>query len=231
MSTNRKSSKYVILLLLLVGPGLILIYLSKADHVFKTLPYYGPKETVDVAGQDVPDTIYYKVPNFSFINQDGEETSFADFENKILVVDFFFTSCPTICPIMTKEMARLQFQLDDPAFENVRFLSHTVDPRHDTPEVLKEFAEKNKADPERWTFVTGDQQEIFDQGFEGYMMSTQEDSTAAGGFLHSSYFVLLDKERHIRGYYDGTSSKEVDNLLADIKLLVKEEKSETTESN
>lgn len=224
MQSSQKSSKYFILLLLLVGPGLILIYLSKADHVFKTLPYYGPKKTVEVAGQSVPDTVYYTVPDFSFIDQNGDEVSFDDFKDKILVVDFFFTSCPTICPIMTKEMARLQFQIDDPAYKDVRFLSHTVDPRHDTPEVLREYAKKHNADPKRWTFVTGNQEAIFKQGFEGYMMSTQEDSAAAGGFLHSSFFVLVDKDRHIRGYYDGTSTTEVDKLLGDIKMLLKEEK-------
>lgn len=223
MKNSGKSTKYILLLLLLVGPGLILIYLSKANHVFRSLPYYGPKELVHVAGQDVPDTIYYTVPDFSFTDQNGKEKSFDDFKDKILVVDFFFTSCPTICPIMTKEMERLQFQLKDPAFDDVRFISHTVDPRHDTPEVLKQYAEKHNADPNRWTFLTGEQEAIFRQGFKGYMMSTQEDSAAAGGFLHSSNFVLLDKDRHIRGYYDGTSSSEVDDLLGDIKLLIKEE--------
>lgn len=226
MSSSPKSFKYIILLLLLVGPGLILIYLSKSDHVFKSLPYYGVKEVVDVPGQAVPDTIYYQVPDFDFTNQNGESTTFEDFQDKIMVVDFFFTSCPTICPIMTTEMGRLQMQLDDPAFKDVRFLSHTVDPRHDTPEVLKEFAKRNNADLSRWTFVTGDQQKIFDQGFKGYMISAQEDSTAAGGFLHSSYFILIDRNRHIRGFYDGTSSKEVDDLLGDIKILLKEEKTE-----
>lgn len=231
MESSPKSFKYIILLLLLVGPGLILIYLSKSDHVFKSLPYYGRKEVVNIPGQAVPDTVYYQVPDFNFTNQDGEETSFEDFKGKIVVVDFFFTSCPTICPLMTREMERLQMQLDDPAYKNVRFLSHTVDPRHDTPEVLKEFAKKNNADPNRWTFVTGDQQKIFDQGFKGYMISAQEDSTAAGGFLHSSYFILIDPDRHVRGYYDGTSSKEVDDLVGDIKMLLKEEKADAKQKS
>lgn len=219
MKSMPKSGKYLILLLLLVGPGLALIFLSKGTHVFQTLPYYGLKD-VDASG----DTIYHTVPDFDFINQNGEEVSFDDFEGKIIVADFFFTTCPTICPIMTKQMARLQWILEDPAFSDIKLLSHTVNPNHDTPEVLLEYAKANQADLNRWTFVTGDQEEIFDQGFNGYMLSTQEDSGAPGGFLHSSNFVLVDRDRHIRGFYDGTSSKEVDDLAADIKMLLKEDK-------
>lgn len=213
-----KGKKFLILFLLLVGPGLLLIFLAKGTHKFQTLPYYGLKD-VDSNG----DTIYHKVPDFEFINQYGDTVSFANFEDKIIVADFFFTTCPTICPIMTKQMARLQWMLEDPAFKDVVLLSHTVNPNHDTPEVLLRYAKENNADLTRWTFVTGDQQEIHDQGFNGYLLSTQEDAGAPGGFLHSGSFILLDKEHHIRGIYDGTSSKEVDDLAADIKMLKKEE--------
>lgn len=219
MKKMPKSGKYIILLLLLLGPGLFLILLSKGTHKFQTLPYYGLRD-VSPSG----DTLYHKVPDFSFINQNGEKVTFVDFEGKIVVADFFFTNCPTICPIMTKQMTRLQWLLEDPSFKDVKFLSHTVNPENDTPEVLMEYAIANDADLDRWTFVTGDQQDIFDQGFEGYLLSTQEDSGAPGGFLHSSNFVLIDKDRHIRGFYDGTSTKEVDDLMTDIKMLLKEEK-------
>ncbi len=218
--TERK--KFIVLLLLLLGPGVLLIFLSKADHKFQLLPYYGERELVFVAGQEVPDTLYHKVPDFSFTTQENEEVTFADFEGKIIVADFFFTTCPTICPIMTKQMTRLQWLLDDAVYEQVHFLSHTVNPKNDTPEVLKAYAEEQGADTRRWTFLTGDQEEIFEQGFEGYLLSTQEDEAAPGGFLHSSMFVLVDKERNIRGFYDGTSTKEVDDLVTDIKMLIKE---------
>lgn len=209
---------------LLLGPGLILIFLSKSDHSFKTLPYFGNKEVINaVAGTDVPDTLYHSVPDFSFTNQFGENTTMEDFEGDIMVVDFFFTTCPTICPIMTKQMARLQWMLEDAAYDDVSFLSHTVNPNNDTPEILLAYGQEEGADFEKWTFVTGDQEEIFEQGFQGYLLSTQEDSGAPGGFLHSSMFVLVDRDRHIRGFYDGTSSKEVDDLVTDIKMLKKEE--------
>ncbi len=219
MKALPKGAKYFILLLLLLGPGLFLILLSKGTHKFQTLPYYGIKDVAENG-----DTIYHKVPDFNFINQNAEEVSFADFSGKIIVADFIFTTCPTICPIMTKQMTRLQWMLEEPSFKDVKFLSHTVNPTNDTPEVLMEYAKANDADLDRWTFVTGNQQDIFDQGFNGYMLSTQEDSGAPGGFLHSSNFVLIDKDRHIRGFYDGTSSKEVDDLVDDIKMLLKEEK-------
>jgi protein SCO1/2 len=224
MNKSSESRKYLLLFALLLGPGLILIFLSKSDHSFKTLPYFGNKEAIfTVAGPDVPDTIYHTVPDFSFTNQFGENTTMEDFEGDIMVVDFFFTTCPTICPIMTKQMARLQWMLEDAAYDDVSFLSHTVNPNNDTPEILLAYGEEEGADFEKWTFVTGDQEEIFEQGFQGYLLSTQEDSGAPGGFLHSSMFVLVDRDRHIRGFYDGTSSKEVDDLVTDIKMLKKEE--------
>ena len=149
--------------------------------------------------------------------------SFSDYEGKIIVADFFFTTCPTICPIMTKQMTRLQWLLEDNSYDDVHFLSYTVNPEHDTAEVLKDYADEQGADLSSWTFITGDQEEIFELGFEGYLLSTQEDELAPGGFLHSSMFVLLDRDRHIRGFYDGTSTKEVDDLVTDIKMLKKQE--------
>jgi protein SCO1/2 len=224
MNKSSERRKYLLLFALLLGPGLILIFLSKSDHSFKTLPYFGNKEVINaVVGTDVPDTLYHSVPDFSFTNQFGENTTMEDFEGDIMVVDFFFTTCPTICPIMTKQMARLQWMLEDAAYDDVSFLSHTVNPNNDTPEILLAYGQEEGADFEKWTFVTGDQEEIFEQGFQGYLLSTQEDSGAPGGFLHSSMFVLVDRDRHIRGFYDGTSSKEVDDLVTDIKMLKKEE--------
>lgn len=220
---HKQGRKFIVLIVLLIVPGLFLILLSKADHRFQTLPYYGPKTPVATEGSDTPDTLYHTVPDFSFIDQEGREISWDDFEGNIVVADFFFTSCPTICPIMTKQMSRLQWMLDDPAFDHVKFLSHTVDPDTDTPERLKQYGEKNHADFDRWTFATGDKKEIYQQGLEGYMLSTQEDDSAPGGYLHSGLFILVDKDRHIRGLYDGTSAKEVDDLATDIRMLIKEE--------
>lgn len=204
--------------LLLLAP-LSFLLLRTGKHNFVYLPYYGEKE-VNGPG----DTTYYQVPAFTFIDAYGNTVSDASTEGKIIVADFFFTKCTSICPIMTRQMQQLQFKLDDPAYEDVLFLSHTVDPANDTLEVLRKYARKWQADSTRWKFVTGDAAAIYRQGNNGYLLSALEDSTAAEQFVHDERFVLVDKRRHIRGFYDGTSTEEVDRLLTDLKMLKKEER-------
>ncbi|MCB0793396.1 MAG: SCO family protein [Flavobacteriales bacterium] len=204
----------IILLFLLFSPLLGLV-----KHTYRTLPYYGPKE-VNGPG----DTTYFQVPPFEFTDQDGAVLGEERVKGKILVVDFFFTRCSTICPRMTTQLQQLQLQLTDEAFADVLFLSHTVDPEHDTVEVLKAYADRYQADPSRWQFVTGAKEDIYLQGADGYFLAAREDVMAPDGFLHSEMFVLVDRDRHIRGYYDGTNSAEVGRLVTDLKMLLKEEK-------
>jgi protein SCO1/2 len=189
--------------------------LGLVKHNFVYLPYLGDKETVAVErdGKMVVDTIYYKVPPFSFTDQFGRTITDADVAGKIRVVDFFFTRCTTICPRMSVQMQQLQLKLNDPAFVDVVFLSHTVDPEHDTPEVLEAYARKLEADTARWKFLTGAAPDIYRMGNMGYLMSALEDSASAERFVHDSRFVLVDKQGHIRGFYE-----------ADLKMLMKEEK-------
>lgn len=203
-----------------------------AKHRFNYLPYFGPKETqvVQRDGRDVIDTIYATVPAFRFTDQFGRTFTDQDAAGKILVVDFFFTRCGTICPRMSVQMQQLQLKLDDPAFDDVLFLSHSVDPEHDTPEVLREYARKLQADTARWKFLTGDKTELYLQGSEGYYLAAREDVMAEGGFLHSEKFVLVDKDKHIRGYYDGTTADGMNAVAADIKMLLKEEKIKRAEA-
>lgn len=215
--------KYIALILLLLGPVVVFFIISKGDHQFYELPYYGPK-TPDYLEDGTVDTIYHSVPDFSFINQFGETVTQDDLEGKILIVDFFFVTCPTICPAMTENMASLQLQLKEDHFSDVHLLSHTVNPEHDTPAVLLEYGEKNGADFNRWTFLTGKKSEIYKQGVKGYMLPAQEDALAPGGFLHSEQFVLVDKNLHIRGYYDGTQMAEMRRLIKDVKMLIKNDK-------
>lgn len=211
--------KYGLLVLLLgVLPATFLVF-GLGKHEFRYLPYYGPREA-NAPG----DTTYFKVPPFSFVDMNGRPFTEADTKGRITVVDFFFTRCGTICPKMSGQMQQLQLKLDDPAYDDVMFLSHTVDPEHDTPEVLKAHARMLQADSARWKFLTGAKADIYLQGAEGYFLATREDVMAPGGFLHSNMFVLVDKDRHIRGFYDGTSTEEVNELLSDLKMLLKEEK-------
>ncbi len=205
---------FILLLFLFFAPPLGL-----AKHRYAFLPYYGPKE-VNAPG----DTTYFTVPPFAFTDQFGRPFSDRDVEGRILVVDFFFTRCTTICPRMTRQMQQLQLKLDDDAFDDVVFLSHTVDPENDTAEVLNPNARRHQADTARWKLLTGPKADLYLLGSEGYFLAAREDVMAPDGFLHSEMFVLVDKDRHIRGYYDGTSTAEVGRLAGDIKMLLKEEK-------
>ncbi|MCH2215431.1 MAG: SCO family protein [Flavobacteriales bacterium] len=223
MNKSSDGKKYFLLFALLLAPGLVLIFLSKSDHSFITLPYYGPKQNILVNGASKGDTIYHTIPDISLLNQFGEEVTMADFQGKFVVANFFFTRSSTNGPIMMKQMSRLQWMLEDPAYEDVAFLTHTVDPNNDTPTVLLAYGENEGVDFSRWTFVTGDSEQIHEQSLNGYLLSLDSYYDPREDVLHSNMFILLDKERRIRGYYDGTSSKEVDDLVTDIKMLKKEE--------
>jgi protein SCO1 len=205
---------------LLLGPVFFLFFFAKGQHKFKDLPYLGPKE-VNYNADGTADTVYHVIPDFKFTNQNGELTDSESLAGKILIVDYFFSTCPTICIKMTKNMASLQLKLKDEHFQNVHLLSFTVNPEFDTPEVLLKYAEKNEADLNRWTFLTGQKEQLYELGVNGYRLPAQEDALAPGGFLHSEYFVLVDQTKHIRGYYDGTDVNEMTRLLNDVKMLIK----------
>ncbi len=186
----------------------------------KKLPYLGPDQVVTkkVNGEKVTDTVPHKIPEFRFIDQKGEKISEKTFEGKVYVADFFFTNCPTICPDMTEQMHRVYKKYQNN--ENVMFLSHTVDPKRDTPQTLKNYADKLGVSSDKWKFATGDKDSIYHVGREGYMASARKDSTAPGGFLHSGQFFLIDQKRRIRGIYNGTKPKSVDQLMKDIAILL-----------
>lgn len=207
-------------------------WLGLVKHSFNYLPYYGPKEPVVVErdGKPVIDTIYSTVPDFSLIDRHGKPFTQADVAGKIIIADFFFTRCTTICPKMSVQMQQLQLKLNDAAYDDVVFLSHTVDPEHDTPAVLDTYARKLEADDKRWKFLTGQATDIYRLGNTGYLLSALEDSASAEQFLHDSRFVLVDKQRHIRGYYEGTTAEGMNALAADLKMLLKEERIKAAEA-
>ena len=224
MKPAKKSLKYLGLAIILFLPFLFFLILSKGTHHYTRLQHYGRKIPVEklVEGKVVSDTLFHEIPYWSFINQDGDTVTQEDYDGKIYIADFIFTTCPGICPKMTTQMSLLQFQLDDPAFKDIKFISHTVDPEHDTPEVLKAYGKKHDADFSRWTFLTGEKRKIYELGVEGYLVSTREDALAPGGFLHSEKFILIDWNRNIRGFYDGTDVNDISRLVEDIKILMRE---------
>lgn len=202
--------------------GLLSIMLLSCDETPKTLPFLGNKETVTktVNGKEVTDTVYHKIPDFEFINQDSVKITEQAVAGKIYVADFFFTTCPTICPKMKTQLLRIfEKYKGNP---KVMILSHSIDPRHDTPAVLKEFMNNLGITGKSWQMVTGDKAKIFEIGQKSYMVSAADDPTQPGGVVHSGAFILVDKNRHIRGIYDGTVPDKVDNLMKDIELLLQE---------
>jgi protein SCO1/2 len=209
---------YSRLLVLFVGLGII----TACDRGSKKLPILGERDwvTKKVDGKEVVDTIYNTIPPFSFTNQYGDTVTEKLVEGKIYVADFFFTTCPTICPVMKRQMIKVYKEYKDNP--QVMILSHTIDPEHDTPEVLNTFAKDLGIEGKQWQFLTGPKEKIYEIGQKSYLSPAQEDKTAEGGFLHSGAFILIDKDKHIRGMYDGTTEEGTQKLIKDIQVLLKE---------
>ena len=188
----------------------------------KKLPILGRKEIKNVTfeGKINADTVYHTIPDFSFTDQDGKIITQDTFKDKIYVADFFFTSCPTICPVMKKQMLRVYEKYHNNP--EVLILSHSIDPDFDTVAVLAEFADRLGVSSDTWHFVTGNKEDIYDIGQNSYMVTARDDPDEPGGILHSGAFLLVDKERRIRGIYDGTKADKVDLLMKDMDKLLKE---------
>jgi protein SCO1/2 len=167
------------------------------------------------------DTIYPRINPFSFINQDSIVVTEKTFRNKIYVADFIFLSCPTICPKMNSELLNVYNEYKNDT--NILFLSHTIDPEHDTIPRLKEYAKNLGINNNKWFFVTGNKDSIYSIAKESYYATAYADSTEPGDYVHSGGLLLIDKNRHIRGVYDGTNPKETKRLIKDIELLLKEQ--------
>jgi len=161
---------------------------------------------------------YHKISDFSLINQNGEIVTQKKYENKIYVADFFFTTCQSICPIMTKNMKDIQDKLIKDS--EILLLSHTVFPEIDSVEVLKKYAIDNSVIDSKWDLVTGDKKEIYDLARKSYL-AAKDNSFSKYDMIHTENFVLIDKKKQIRGFYDGTDKEEINRLLVDIEILKK----------
>lgn len=189
----------------------------------KKLPIYGVRTPVEtlVDGKPVVDTIYHTIPDFQLLNQDSVFISNQDFDNKIYVANFFFTHCPSICPTMQRNLLTIYEEFKDN--DQIAFLSHSIDFKYDSPSVLKAYAEKLGVTNQQWQFVNGEKSEIYGLA-ESYLVYTVEDENAPGGYDHQSYLVLIDKDKRIRGAYDGTELEQVKMLSQDIPALLAEYK-------
>ena len=194
-----------------------IIYTLKVPE--ERLPVYQPDmvnaELVDTTVQYVRK--YHKIADFSLINQNGDTITQEYYKDKIYIADFFFTTCLTICPVMTDHMVQIQKEIKDE--EDVLLLSHTVFPVADSVPVLKKYALEKGVIDDKWNLVTGDKKEIYDLARKSYLATK---STGDGGpydMIHTENFVLVDKDRQIRGFYDGTDPKAIDELMHDLKVL------------
>lgn len=209
---TRFAIKIFSLLILLAFPSVLYIVLSKGKHNFNHLQHFGPKE-LDASG----DTIFHSVAPFSFTNQYGETISDKDLEGKIYVADYFFTTCQSICPKMSTLMLDVQTTFE--GSEEVVLLSHTVNPEEDSIPVLLEYSGQVHAKKGKWHFLTGNKKELYDLARHSYFLTTMEGDGGPDDFIHSEKFILVDKEKNIRGIYDGTSKAEVNKLIDEIKVL------------
>ncbi len=191
----------------------------------KKLPIYGLRDTETVKNADGTsrvDTIYQHIPAFKFLNQDSVYITNDHFKNKIYIADFFFTSCTSICPIMHRNMKTIYDKFQDNP--DVMFLSHTIDFKYDKPSVLKKYAEKLGVDGPKWQFVYGSRDSIYTIAEKSYLVAVQVDSANKEGYVHQGYLVLIDKDKRIRGAYDGTDAGQVAQLMKDIPVLLAEAK-------
>jgi protein SCO1/2 len=186
----------------------------------RRLPIYGERKLASAKPGAVPDTVYQTIPPFSFTDQTGATVSQADFDGKVYVADFFFTRCPSICPIMSRQMLRVyNAYKSDP---RLLLLSHSIDPKHDSVAVLKRYADGLGIQVAQWHLVTGPKDAIYEQAQKGYIVPAVYGTGLPQDINHSGHFVLVDGQRRIRGYYLGTDAAEVDKLIADIKILLAE---------
>lgn len=202
---------------------IIIAIIYNTLNVYQPLPIYQPTM---VSTELVDSTIqhkkkYHKIANFSLTNQKGKTITHNTYKDKIYVADFFFTTCQTICPIMTDHMVEIQKEIiDDP---DVMLLSHSVTPEIDNVAQLKRYAEKKGVNAKKWNLVTGDKKEIYKLARKSYLAVKDNGDGGPFDMVHTENFMLIDKKRQIRGFYDGTNAEDIDRLLEDIQIL-KEEK-------
>lgn len=210
---------------LLILISFVVLFSCKTDtkkvHV---LPFVGnfDIEYKLVDGVEMADTIYPMMPYFSFLNQDSVLVKSTDMKDKIWIADFFFTTCPSICPVMTKNLKKLNANLSD-LKDHLQFISFSINPDHDTPKALIEYINYHKIKADNWQFLSGDEEETHELGINNFQIFAGRDDEADGGYAHSGAFTLVDKEGYVRGVYLGTDMKQVEQLEIDLRKLLKYE--------
>lgn len=214
---KKYASWLVFLTIFIVGVLIVYFFLTPVP----VLKIYKPSDlNPELVDDDLKNNKPHRIADFKLINQLGDTITLKNLEGKIYVADFFFTTCPTICPKMSDQMYRVyQKYKDNP---DVLILSHTVMPEVDSVPVLKAYAEKYGADANKWIFLTGPKEEIYQLARKSYFAVISEGDGGVSDFIHTENFILVDKQKRIRGFYDGTSKEDVDRLIKEISYLLKE---------
>jgi protein SCO1/2 len=220
---SNKTIKYILGILIAAAVPLSFFFVTRhfSDGKLKIPNYFRPDRinTIIVKGKPVEDTIFHKVKDLQLTNQLGHQISLnKDLRGKILVIDFIFTTCPSVCPKLTANMNEIQKAYIKQNPDLVQFISISVDPERDSVPALRAYANRFKADHDRWWFCTGNKDSIFDYAKNELGLSL-DNADVAGDFVHSQQMVLLDTARNIRGYFDGLDRKETGKIADDIYIL------------
>ena len=216
-----KKTTIITLLVVIVLPIISYLLVENLSKDAVQMPRRYFYDTVVVKkekGKEVNDTVWHKVKPFKLKNQFGKEVGLDDLNGKIIVANFFFTSCPSICPKLTRNMKRLQdaFKKTDTI---VRFVSFTVDPERDSVEKIKAYGDKFSIDHDTWWMLTGDRKVIYDVALNEFKASIASEGNIDTGFIHTEKFFLLDRDKVVRGWYNGLDSVNLGKLIKDVVLL------------
>ena len=195
--------------------SLLTVSFMACDSAQRKLPILGNTDYKEVNG--TIDTVYHTIPAFAFQDQEGATITQADVEGKIYVADFFFTTCPTICPIMTDHMYQIQKEIIND--DDIMLLSHSVTPVIDSVAQLKKYAKEKGVIDRKWNLVTGDKKQIYELARKSYLAVKSDGNGDEYDMIHTENFMLIDKKRQIRGFYDGTLPEDIEQLLKDIEKL------------
>lgn len=213
--------KFVAILVVLIFPIGSYLYVNSLSKKAVTMPkryFFDTVLSVTKDGKTFPDTVWHKIKPFTLTNQFGKKVSFDDLKGKVIIANFIFTSCPSICPTLTRNMKKLQdaFIKTDTI---VRFISFTVDPVRDNPEKLKAFGDKFLINHDTWWMLTGSKNEIYDIALNEFKANIAQQDGVDSNFIHTDKFFLVDKDRVLRGWYDGLDSVRLDQIIKDVVLL------------
>jgi protein SCO1/2 len=229
-SIVNKKALYAVMLALLV-PLVCYFIVKRYSETAVVMPSHYHMDSVITStknGKQYTDTLWHRVADFSLLNQSGDTVSWKDMKGKVVVADFFFTHCPTICPGLTRNMKRLQESITnakrvgDKTNPNIHFLSFSIDPERDSVERLKGWADRYQINPDKWWLLTGDKKIIYDLVINEMKVGVADGEGVDTSFFHTDHFVLLDSNRFVRGYYHGLDSLSLAKLSEDIVLLTLE---------